>query len=173
MLINRYGKCPVPGCEEAATEGHHILYDYHQHGPVIKDLCPEHHRWITRRQSHAARKKRRSLSEKQRWFFWYELTGGRMRRPRSTALDKEWAEQSTITTGYAPARSALQFFNRLFNQPEEQQPEEERQGEIQQEEIQPEARRKAVRKAKKAPKKAMKKAMKKAPKKVSKKAKRR
>jgi hypothetical protein len=172
MLINRYGKCPVPGCEEAATEGHHILYDYHQHGPVIERLCPEHHRWITRRQSHAARKQRHALSEKQRWFFWYELKGGKMRRPRSTALDREWVEQSTIG-GLSPnIAKGLQYFKDAFASAT-QPPEEQRQEEIQQEEIQPKARRKAVRKAKKPVKKAPKKPVKKAPKKVSKKAKRR
>jgi hypothetical protein len=71
---------------------HHILYDKHKGGPVAKLLCVEHHGWITRRHSHAARKQGRELSEKQRWFFWHGSAEGRMKRPRRTHLDREWSD---------------------------------------------------------------------------------
>lgn len=92
VLIRKFGTCPVKGCGQAATVEHHVLYDYHEGGPVTKRLCPDHHDWITRRQAHAARKQRHDLSERQRWFFWYELIEGRMTRPRRTHLDREWSE---------------------------------------------------------------------------------
>ena len=92
LLIKKFGRCPVKGCKQAATEDHHILYDHHQGGPVIRGLCCEHHAWITRCQSHAARKQHKELSQKQRWFFWFELVEGRMKRPRRTHLDTEWTE---------------------------------------------------------------------------------
>jgi len=92
VLIRKFGTCPVKGFGQAATVEHHILYDYHEGGPVTKRLCPEHHDWLTRRQAHAARKHRRPLSERQRWFFWYELIEGRMTRPRRTHLDREWSQ---------------------------------------------------------------------------------
>jgi hypothetical protein len=90
LLIKRYGRCPVMDCLEAATEEHHILYNQDHGGPFTQRLCPEHHAWITRRQSHAARKHRAPLSVRQRWFFWYELIEGRMQRPGITSLDRQW-----------------------------------------------------------------------------------
>jgi hypothetical protein len=84
--------CPVKGCTALATEGHHVLYDFHPGGPKIFDLCGEHHSWVTRAHSHAARKQGHDLSVKQRWFFWFKLIKGEMKRPRNTALDREWAE---------------------------------------------------------------------------------
>jgi hypothetical protein len=88
----KLGRCPVKDCTALATEGHHILYDYHDKGPVVRDLCTEHHSWITRAQAHAGRRQRFSLSEKQRWFFWFKLINGEMKRPRSTSLDREWRD---------------------------------------------------------------------------------
>ncbi len=93
LLIQKYGRCPVKGCQQAATEEQQILYNWHQRGPVTKRPCSDHHGWITRRQAHARRKQRSDLSEKQRWFFWYELIEGRMKRPRATSLDIEWSKQ--------------------------------------------------------------------------------
>jgi hypothetical protein len=92
ILTSKYGRCPVKGCDEAAVEKHHILYEYHKGGPVIRGLCTEHHAWITRRQSHAARRQHGELSQKQRWFFWKELVDGKMKRPRRTRLDSEWTK---------------------------------------------------------------------------------
>jgi hypothetical protein len=83
--------CPVKGCTRAANQGHHVLYECHKDGPVVYYICEEHHSWITRAQSHAARKQHRELNEKQRWFFWYQLKNGEMKRPRKTRLDREWA----------------------------------------------------------------------------------
>ena len=93
VLIKRFGQYPVSGCHRAATEEHHVLYDYHQGGPVVRRLCKEHHGWITRHQAHAARRQHHEVTDKQRWRFWYELVEGRMKRLRRTSLDAEWAEE--------------------------------------------------------------------------------
>jgi hypothetical protein len=91
MLLPPPPKCSVNGCRKFASQGHHVLYDYHPGGPVVYGLCAEHHSWITRAHAHVARKQRRELSVKQRWFFWFQLRDGKMKRPRSTHLDREWA----------------------------------------------------------------------------------
>jgi hypothetical protein len=90
VFLAKYGPCPVKGCRLPAEEQHHILYDYHPGGPFIKRLCSEHHAWITRAHNHAKNKQKHSLSPKQRWYFWYKLVKGEMRRPRRTHLDVEW-----------------------------------------------------------------------------------
>jgi hypothetical protein len=79
-VVHRFEVCPVKGCTRPATEQHHILYGYHDGGPLIKGLCREHHSWIIRRQSRAARKQNFHLTEKQRRYFWFELVQGRMMR---------------------------------------------------------------------------------------------
>lgn len=91
----RLSKCPVNGCPRFATHRHHILYDYHDGGPVVQELWSEHHFWITRAQSHQARKQHHPLSAKHRWFFWFKLVNGQMKHPRETYLDREWRERST------------------------------------------------------------------------------
>jgi len=90
--LKKFGCCPVKGCTDPATEGHHVLYDYHRNGPKVFNLCREHHSWITRAQSHAGRKQRFPLTEKQRWFFYFKLINGEMKRPRETHLDRDWHE---------------------------------------------------------------------------------
>ena len=93
MQLRRFGCCPVKDCSEPATEGHHVLYDHHEGGPVIFQICKEHHAWITRAQAHAGRKQHYPLTVKQRWFFWFKLKNGEMKRPRKTHLDRDWHER--------------------------------------------------------------------------------
>jgi hypothetical protein len=88
----KLSRCPVRDCTRLATEGHHVQYERHEGGPVVFDLCSEHHSWITRAQSHVGRKQRFELTVKQRWFFWFKLKNGEMKRPRNTRLDEEWRE---------------------------------------------------------------------------------
>lgn len=95
FVINRE-TCPVKGCSEPVAEGHHVLYDYHEGGPKIFGLCAEHHSWITRTQAHAGRKQRFPLTVKQRWFFWYKLINGEMKRPRETHLDRDWSDSGAL-----------------------------------------------------------------------------
>jgi hypothetical protein len=83
-------KCRVIACKKQATQHHHILYKKHFKGPLVGELCEEHHDWITRKQSHVARRQHSELSTKQRWFFWFELIQGRMKKPRKTHLDEKW-----------------------------------------------------------------------------------
>jgi hypothetical protein len=91
VLRERYGPRPVKDCSQPATAEHHILYKAVHGRDIVRRLCEEHHAWITRRQAHAARKQRHELSEKQRWYFWFELIEGRMERPRVTHLDREYS----------------------------------------------------------------------------------
>jgi hypothetical protein len=91
-FVIKRGICPVKDCSKPATEGHHVLYDKHEGGPKIFGLCSEHHSWITRAQSHAGRKQRFPLTVKQRWFFWFKLIKGEMKRPRETHLDRDWSD---------------------------------------------------------------------------------
>jgi len=91
--VTTFHRCPVNGCAEPATEQHHILYAAVHGKDETRDLCREHHSWITREQSHQGRKQRSALSEKQRWRFWFILVKGEMKRPRQTRLDRDWAER--------------------------------------------------------------------------------
>jgi hypothetical protein len=99
VFIRKYGRCPVKACSEAATSEHHILYKSEHGKDVVKRLCDEHHEWITRAHAHAARRQHHPLTSKQRWHFWYELVEGRMKRPRCTHMDREWAENRDDSPG--------------------------------------------------------------------------
>jgi hypothetical protein len=103
----RYGPCPVKGCAAMATEGHHILYREYDGKDVVRGLCHEHHSWITRAQAHQGRKQHHALSVKQRWFFWFELIEGRMKRPRRTKKDIEREENWLVDHGTPAQRSAI------------------------------------------------------------------
>jgi hypothetical protein len=92
--IRKLNRCLVKDYTRLATEGHHVLYERHEGGPKVFDLCSEHHSWITRAQSHAGRKQRFELTAKQRWFFWFKLKNGEMKRPQNTRLDIEWRERT-------------------------------------------------------------------------------
>jgi hypothetical protein len=48
-------------------------------------------------QSHAGRKQGFPLTVKQRWFFWFKLKNGEMKRPRNTRLDREWRDQGEFS----------------------------------------------------------------------------
>jgi hypothetical protein len=99
-----HGRCPVRNCLNDATQGHHILYDYHEGGPVVAYLCSEHHYWITRENSHQARRQHHELSEKQRHRNWYMLIKGEMKRPRNTHRDRDWKERGDFEFGKDQAR---------------------------------------------------------------------
>jgi hypothetical protein len=81
--------CAFPGCEQLATQPHHVTYK----PSVVKHLCTKHHEEITRINAHAARKYRVTLSNPFRWHLWYKFIHGETKRPRITRLDREWQEQ--------------------------------------------------------------------------------
>ena len=84
-----FQQCCFPSCSDSAEHRHHVTYD----PPVIKVLCEKHHKEITMLNGLQARKYRSSLSNKQRWWIWYQWMEGKL-KPRRTrkALDyvNEW-----------------------------------------------------------------------------------
>jgi hypothetical protein len=60
-------RCSYPGCGEFGMERHHITYD----PPVTSNLCEKHHEDITIINGLQARKYRRPLNSKWRWFIWH------------------------------------------------------------------------------------------------------
>lgn len=80
-------KCKFLGCEETENlEGHHVIYP---DGPLAF-LCAKHHLWLTAINSHQARKQKKALTEKQRWYLFYNFIEGKLKKPRITKLDREW-----------------------------------------------------------------------------------
>jgi hypothetical protein len=90
MLVPEPVHCAFPGCTGCAAHLHHITYE----PSVTKRLCVEHHEEITIINGQQARKYRRPLSNKHRWWIWFQWTSGKL-KPRRTrkALEYtgEWA----------------------------------------------------------------------------------
>jgi hypothetical protein len=80
-------KCAFPGCEKYAAHDHHITYD----PEVIKGLCARHHEEITILNGQHGRKNRSPLSNKYRWWIWYQWTQRKM-KVRRTRKSVEWIE---------------------------------------------------------------------------------
>lgn len=79
--------CCFPGCARFAEHRHHITYD----PEVIKPLCRQHHEEITIINGQQGRKIRCDLSNKHRWWIWYQWTGGKL-KPRRTKKALEYLE---------------------------------------------------------------------------------
>lgn len=78
-------RCSFPGCLEFGDHGHHIVYD----PDVIKPLCVKHHEEITMLNGLQARRIRRALTRKHRWWIWFRWTEGKL-KPRRTKRALEW-----------------------------------------------------------------------------------
>jgi hypothetical protein len=61
-------RCDFPGCSEFALHTHHITYS----PAVTKVLCVRHHEEITILNGQRARGLRHSLSNKHRWWIWFQ-----------------------------------------------------------------------------------------------------
>ncbi len=85
--------CSFPGCTAFADHRHHITYD----PEVVKPLCRKHHEDITIINRAQAGRIRAPLSNRHRWWIWFQWTDG-MLKPRRTrgALDyiSEWGKCS-------------------------------------------------------------------------------
>lgn len=78
--------CTFPSCEAIGTEKHHITYN----PEVTKWLCKKHHEEITAINSVEARRfKYKQLSNKHRWFLWFQWIEGKL-KPRRSHLTKAW-----------------------------------------------------------------------------------
>lgn len=73
--FNELRRCKFPGCPNAGSEGHHVTYE----PPVIFPLCKGCHRDITVVNVNAGAKQRRQLTNKQRWFLWFQWTQGKLK----------------------------------------------------------------------------------------------
>jgi hypothetical protein len=80
-------RCVFPGCPEWADHPHHVTYE----PEVIKLLCFGHHEQITFLNGQQARKYRTVLSNKFRWWIWYQWIAGKL-KPRRTQKAREWTE---------------------------------------------------------------------------------
>lgn len=82
-------RCSFPSCTARAEHDHHITYA----PAVTKLLCVPHHKEITIINGQQARKYRRSLSNKHRWWAWHSWIGGKLKaRHTQKALEYigEW-----------------------------------------------------------------------------------
>ncbi len=96
LFLKRFGRCPVKGCKNAADEKNHVLYDYHNGGPQIVNVCAEHHSWFTRANTQLAHKQGTRLTEKQRLSNWSKLIKGEMKKPPETDVDRKWKENRLV-----------------------------------------------------------------------------
>jgi len=72
-------RCCFPGCTEFARHTHHVTYD----PKVTKPLCRRHHEEITILNGQQARRVRHELSNKHRWWIWYQWQQGRLKVRRT------------------------------------------------------------------------------------------
>jgi hypothetical protein len=86
-------RCAFPGCLVPGRHEHHITYD----PPATKRLCVRHHEEITIINGQQARKYRRSLSNKHRWWAWYQWIEGKL-KPRRTRKALEYTGECTCGT---------------------------------------------------------------------------
>lgn len=77
--------CAKRGCQAKGTESHHVTYS----PQVIKPLCKQHHEEITALNGVQGRKYRTELSNKHRWFIWFQWQEGKL-KPRRTWKHEQW-----------------------------------------------------------------------------------
>lgn len=88
VVITQPPRCAFPGCKEFATERHHITYE----PEVVKNLCAKHHDEITIVNGQQARKYKTPLSNKHRWWIWYQWLEGGL-KPRRTQKALEYIDE--------------------------------------------------------------------------------
>ena|SRR5437899_6870688 len=89
MLLPSPERCCYPGCSALAHHQHHVTYI----PEVIKPLCRPHHEEITILNGQQARKYRRGLSNRHRWWIWFQWFAGKLKGRRTRkALEyiSEW-----------------------------------------------------------------------------------
>jgi hypothetical protein len=90
-------RCCFPECDQEAEHRHHVTYS----PVVIKLLCRKHHEDITIINGQQSRKNRRRtgryrseyvyLSNKHRWWIWFQWLEGKL-KPRRTEKALEYIE---------------------------------------------------------------------------------
>ncbi len=88
-------RCFFVGCSEFADHTHHVTYN----PEVTKPLCHRHHEEITILNGQQARKVRHELSNKHRWWIWFQWLEGKVKvRRTKKALEyiEEWDRRTTF-----------------------------------------------------------------------------
>src|SRR5229473_6183576 len=88
--------CSFPGCQRFAEHRHHIVYYPDE---VIKPLCRPHHEEITILNGQHGRRFRHQLSNKHRWYIWYQWTAGNMKVRRTRKAQEylsEWDREPEV-----------------------------------------------------------------------------
>jgi hypothetical protein len=101
MTLPEPPRCGFPSCTDWGVHEHHITYE----PPVTKRLCVRHHEEITIINGQQARKYRRSLSNKHRWWIWFQWIEGKLNARRTRkALEytEEWAAGTTTSVEETP-----------------------------------------------------------------------
>ena len=88
MTLPAPTRCSFPGCHELGQHEHHIVYE----PDVIKPLCIKHHKEITMLNGLQARRIRRGLTRRHRWWIWFQWIGGKL-KPRRTKKALEWVHE--------------------------------------------------------------------------------
>jgi hypothetical protein len=86
-MLSEPPRCAFPSCRKWGDHRHHVTYDPEK----IKWLCFGHHEQITILNGQQARKYRRALSNKFRWWIWYAWIRGEL-KVRRTQKSLEWTE---------------------------------------------------------------------------------
>jgi hypothetical protein len=87
MLLTSF-QCAFPGCKKFGAENHHITYN----PEVTKRLCTRHHEEITILNGHKGRAVRHGLSNRHRWWIWYQWLEGNL-KVRRTKKAMQYIEQ--------------------------------------------------------------------------------
>lgn len=94
-MLHARGQCSFRDCPEFADHTHHITY----HPEVTKPLCRPHHEEITILNGQQARKVRHELSNKHRWWIWYQWLEGKLkvrRTKKALGYIEEWDRPTTL-----------------------------------------------------------------------------
>lgn len=84
-------RCVFPGCKDVGLHRHHITYD----PDVIVTLCERHHEDITIVNGQQARKYKRPLTDRWRWWIWHQWLEGNL-KPRRTAKAMDYIEDLAL-----------------------------------------------------------------------------
>jgi hypothetical protein len=94
-MIPTPDRCCFPGCTDLADHTHHITYN----PEIKKPLCRPHHEEITILNGQHARRIRHGLSNKHRWWIWYQWLENKLRvRRTKKALEYigDWDRKDTL-----------------------------------------------------------------------------
>jgi hypothetical protein len=98
-------RCAFPSCTNWGGHDHHITYD----PPVTKRLCVRHHEEITIINGQQARKYRRTLSNKHRWWIWFQWIEGKLKARRTQKALEYTGEWSAVAAKHVEGENEKQI----------------------------------------------------------------